>query len=637
MAFKGGYYAKPVDADFDGLVGLYAQGKARAEQTREGVRKERGEQTKALVEASMFEATQIEELDQFVMGTASQARDILYQAHKDNIAGKGTRASANSEAANQTTQMQMLGKTAELMKTQIEEAKKLVADGEISQATLENIFATWFNQKDVAGMINLPDGTQRPAKKSLTPAYKTVNGRAQHGVIVRQEYQDENGEIQVFEGYRSLSELLSPDTRTIKQVTYMDKAQEIRKNYGDRETYVDESGAPLPNPFWKKLGIEGTAGEEYYARSIAQETFPDIINSVEGNISAVSDDEYVSILYALGGGSVTDSRNQFKGYRKKEVVNGTYQHLYDKKGQQLSFESDPLVIQRGENMEYVLSEDNKKLVDALLRDNIYKGMDVSIEELRTGRLIDRGANPKKPETFPMGDLEVAVWNPDTNKKEASLVNSNYLQGVLANEIILTNLAKGEVLDITAAQQAVNDWYIQGKNPAAATSGLSNTSEVQKIFEGVTDAGISGKTMPGFDKVDPDLTLTSFGGFEMETVRGLVAVRGDDRITLHALGDVEVASMDNALKAGGGSEAGEVLNKLGLSQVTRNASLSNAIPEPIQKTIWQKYYMANPDFRAKADAYARQYGLKSGYDISVIKLDDNQTIGIADHWEAMLMD
>jgi hypothetical protein len=636
MAFKGGFYRKPVNIDFDGVVGLYTAGKARAEQTREGVRKERGEQLKLLSEASDFEISGIEDFDQLIQGTANNARSVLLDAHKANIAGEGTRSMSAAETSNQSTQMQLLGKMSEMTAKKIEETKKLVEKGEASQAQLDNIYATFFQDEGQKLVITDADGKQRTADRTLTPVMmKDSRGRIKHGVKVKQEYVDQDGSLRQFEGFSSIADIVNPRDNFIKQKTVISGATEILDIFGKREFVVNSQGVQVPNPLYNQVA-SGPNGERFFLRPIAPEMFADVRNTVENNIANLSENDYVAMIKSMGGGTITDAG--FKGYRPVDQVNQAYGGLYDENGNGIAFASDPLVIMRNEDMSYNVTEDNKKVVDAYIRDNVYKGMDVTSEELRTGALGRRGGTVEE-ESFPLGQLDVQVYDPAQQKTVAQEIDADYVLGVLSSEILLTEIGKGNATNNTAIN-AYNQWVTKGVLPSTAATG--NSTQAQNILANnqgdMSGTIVNAKSWAGFDAVDKQLlgSLTSFGGYEFETVRGLIAVNTGDRVTIHAIGDVESSSMENALKAGGGTNAAAVVNKLALSQVKKTTAVSGNMSTSDLRTLWQKTYKSNASFARKANEIAKDLGQTNGYDIKLTTVGGN-SIGIHGFWELMLED
>ena len=399
---------KPVDVDFDGLVNLYAQGKAKAEASREVRRQDRAQQLKDLTEASTFEHTGIEDIDQAYMQAGQIAAQAIQDAHRANIAGEGTLAYANGEFSHQMSQVGVLGKQVDLMKARIEETDKRIADGEASIAEKNQLLASWYPRKGMLGTVKLGDGTEREALKSFSFGHrKNKNGYNDLVVNVTQEFQDEDGNVQIFRGQRGLTDALSPNREMVNRVTVIDKAKDINKVFGDREFYVDPvTGLSIPSPLYQyNMGLS-PSGDKLYARGIAQETFSDVRNTVETNIKSTSRIEYVSMLAELGARSPLDA--DFNGYRDVDVVNNMYAGMYDENGNPIQFESDPLVLGIDGSMNYFLTEDNKKFIDAMLRDNIYKGMDVTSEEIRSGVLAQRGGSGSTT-NYTMTTLPMSVF------------------------------------------------------------------------------------------------------------------------------------------------------------------------------------------------------------------------------------
>ncbi len=68
----------------------------------------------------------------------------------------------------------------------------------------------------------------------------------------------------------------------------------------------------MPNPLYNQVG-SGPNGERFFLRPIAPEMFSDVRNTIENNISNLSEDDYVAMIKSMGGGTITDAG--FKGYR----------------------------------------------------------------------------------------------------------------------------------------------------------------------------------------------------------------------------------------------------------------------------------------------------------------------------------
>ena len=74
MAYRGGALVKPIQVDYGAVAKIYSAGMAKVREIREGVLKERGEQTAALAKASDYVVTGIQDLDNLYMKAGQLAR-----------------------------------------------------------------------------------------------------------------------------------------------------------------------------------------------------------------------------------------------------------------------------------------------------------------------------------------------------------------------------------------------------------------------------------------------------------------------------------------------------------------------------------------------------------------------------------
>lgn len=644
MAYKGGYYVKPVDVDFDGLVNQYTQGKAKAEASREVRRQDRAQQLKDLTEASTFEHTGIEDIDQAYMQAGQIAAQAIQDAHRANIAGEGTLAYANGEFSHQMSQVGVLGKQVDLMKARIEETDKRIADGEASIAEKNQLLASWYPRKGMLGTIKLGDGTEREALKSFSFGHrKNKNGFNDLVVNVTQEFQDEDGNVQVFRGQRGLTDALSPNREMVNRVTVIDKAKDINKVFGDREFYVDPvTGLSIPSPLYQK-NMSLPSGDVLFARGVAPETFGDVRNTVETNIKGTSRLEYISMLAELGARSPIDA--DFNGYRDVSVVNNMYAGMYDENGNPIQFESDPLVLGVDGSMNYFLTEDNKKFIDAMLRDNIYKGMDVTAEELRDNKIRAKGGSGSTTNytmsTLPMKTFSGGPSGRSTQSMVAgAALAPQYFRDMVTAEYQISAALKSN--STPSNIRDINDFYLRGYDVSsgglftANVATLPGMASVNKTFAGqdINNSTIVGATMTNFKKLYPQTKPTTLNGYEMTEVNGMIAVDTDNGLSIHFLGETDMADMKRVLAAGGGNAASSGSAQLTGLSVTRVPGVSKPLSDQEMVSTWVKRYDNDTDFKAKADAIAKTYGYADGRDPQVHQ-SGTATIGPADWWYQIL--
>ena len=637
MAYKGGYYVKPVDVDFDGLVNLYAQGKAKAEASREVRRQDRAQQLKDLTEASTFEHTGIEDIDQAYMQAGQIAAQAIQEAHRANIAGEGTLAYANGEFSHQMSQVGVLGKQVDLMKARIEETDKRIADGEASIAEKNQLLASWYPRKGMLGTVKLADGTEREALKSFSFGHrKNKNGFNDLVVNVTQEFQDEDGNVQIFRGQRGLTDALSPNREMVNRVTVIDKAKDINKVFGDREFYVDPvTGLSIPSPLYQR-NMNLPSGDVLFARGVAPETFGDVRNTVETNIKGTSRLEYISMLAELGARSPLDS--DFNGYRDVDVVNNMYAGMYDENGNPIQFESDPLVLGVDGSMNYFLTEDNKKFIDAMLRDNIYKGMDVTAEELRDNKIRARGGSGSTT-NYTMTTLPMSVFQGGQSTEmmvAGSALAPQFFRDVVVAEFAINEALKSNTSPATLSN--VNDFYLRGYNTTQDLFSLPITgrSTAQSMFAGadINNSSVVGAAMSNFAKLYPKTKPTTISGFEMTEVTGMIAVETDAGLNVHFIGESDLMDMKRTLAGGGGTALTSGSTQLTGLSVSRVPSVSKPLAGSELTSVWQARYDKDADFRNKADQIAKTYGFADGRDPKVHTSGGAQ-LGPKDWWYEIL--
>ena len=637
MAYKGGYYVKPVDVDFDGLVNLYSQGKAKAEQSREVRRQDRAQQLKDLTEASTFEHTGIEDIDQAYMQAGQIAAQAIQDAHRANIAGEGTLAYANGEFSHQMTQIGVLGKQVELVQTRLGEIDQRIADGEASVAEKNQFINSLFPRKGMLGTVKLEDGTEREAKKFFSFGHrKNKNGFNDLVVNVTQEFQDEDGNVQVYRGQRGLTEALSPNRELVNRVTVIDKAKDINKVFGDREFYVDPvTGLSIPSPLYQK-NMSLPSGDVLFARGVAPETFGDVRNTVETNIKGTSRLEYISMLAELGARSPIDA--DFNGYRDVDVVNNMYAGMYDENGNPIQFESDPLVLGVDGSMNYFLTEDNKKFIDAMLRDNIYKGMDVTAEELRDNKIRPRGGGGSST-NYTMTTLPMSVFQGGQSTEmmvAGSALAPQFYRDVVMAEFAISDALKSNTSPTTLSD--VNDFYLRGYNTTTDlfSQSIPGKATAQSMFAGadINNSSVVGAAMSNFAKLYPKTKPTTISGFEMTEVTGMIAVETDAGLNVHFIGESDLADMKRSLAGGGGNQNQQGQTVLTGLSVARVPSVSKPLAGSELTSVWQARYDKDSDFRNKADQIAKTYGFADGRDPKVHTSGGAQ-LGPKDWWYEIL--
>jgi len=621
MAYKGGYQTKATTVDYDGLVSLYVNGKRKAEASRETVRKERSTQLQKLAEASAFDATNIAELDAIFNGTAQMGRDIVAIGHKANLMGEIGRSDANANYSAQLSDMNYLGKLAELKKKQFEDVEKGIKDGKYSEAMLDELSFAWFTPKGLGPVLRFPDGTERPAKKTIKPiAAQDELGRMKLSYEVSQEYLDENGQIQVRNQRRALSDVASTDQNIIAQVNEFDLSRDFLKLLGDREAPII-GGEVLQNNPYRGYMQTLSDGSIVYGGTVAQEQFEDLRNSVNLYTNTLSEKQIISVLYEHGGFTPLSNKQRSKQKRSSEAVNNIYQNQYDESGSPIKFNQDPLFIDIDEETgSYAINEDNRKFAQALVRDRIYKGMDIMREEVESG--IIGGRTGSKSTDFGMTVLPMSTV--ENGRSNEYLVNNfdfgaEYYRDVVASELLVASSLSGGA-DVNQMKN-VNDFLRFGYNKDASlyesnASSSSKLSTANNYFSdmagsGIKDTKIVGAGLSNFKNLYPQAKYTSVAGYEINEVTGMIGVQTNSGFQVHFLGTADIADMKKQIASGGGNIGGTSTSDLiGLS-VAKLPVVSKPLTDSELTSRWKERYNKDSDFRERADAIAESYNLRSG--------------------------
>lgn len=616
MAYRGGYQRKATKVDYDGLVSLYVAGKAKAEQTRETVRKERGQQMTTLAEAQAeIDATNILEMDNLFLGVADNDRTMLTIGQKANQQGLISRTEQGQIAAGAQSDINAMGQVSELKRQQYEDIQKGIDNGDLSPATMERAQFDWFVPKDYAPVLKFPDGTERLAKRTIKPVVlQDDDGKTYQYVNVTQEYLDENGELQTTTVSRKWQDIVNTDTRTISQVTSSGKANEFLKILNDNRSSAVINGQVVNTSPYSGYFQTLNDGTMVYGGNIAQETFPDLRNSTEMYINTMSTDDIVSVIYDAGGGTVFSPPKRNFGKRSVDKVNEIYQNQYDKDGNTIKYTSDPLYIEVDAQGNYKPSEDNIAFAQSLVRDRIFKGMKVTREEVKSGRIGGIGGTTDKEAPITdikyMGEFENGTRERDLSAQHLfSIAKLNYMA---MNVSDIAGTPKGTP-NSTKFIESRNIFNTKGLlEPSIGTDSqyidmfaIKDPATGQYTFDGVDSYG---KNVPLLnDEVGKNKTLDidTLAGQEFSTASGVVVIDKDGEYSVHIVGDVEVANMENIYKAGGGTAAGATANKMGLEKQRTVQGISQPLTSSQSRSLWAKLYSKDPNF--KAWAISRNYG------------------------------
>ena len=181
MAYRGGALVKPIQVDYGAVAKIYSAGMARVQEIREGVLKERGEQSAALAKASDFVATGIQELDNLYLSAANIFREETMDGIEANDRGDITRSQLTALFSKYRSQAQQLSKMPEIMKKNIDEIRK---DDSLSSLTLDQLTNTWFVDRNTAGSYVDENGQEKTLNRSIS-----LENDKNKGILVKGTYE----------------------------------------------------------------------------------------------------------------------------------------------------------------------------------------------------------------------------------------------------------------------------------------------------------------------------------------------------------------------------------------------------------------------------------------------------------------
>lgn len=652
MAYRGGFQTKAVGVDFKSLTDRYVEGKNAAEDSREIVRKERREQSLLLDDsAGKVDATNIVELDGFLYGVGITAKNTNAAAQNANIRGEASRIGVNQVNTNMNSAVLGAANVSQLKNKQYSDIADGMEKGNLSGLTMEAATFNWFNGQN-SQILRIPVDPNDPSKgyksikpnKFLQPFSKLDgNGKAEVFVAVEQEAYDPTeaealiGDVEYFNSltekeqdrlrqgivtkkYESpWSTVINQDYKAYNQVTVEDKSKSFLKLLGNRDAAVINGQSVS---FDYASGLQRTqlpSGDYMFEGVIAPERFKDLQNSVELYLGTLSDEEVLTAIYDRGGHSIFSDKARMKRGKKtdKDEINNTYSNAYDADGNSIDFKGvDPLFIQVDENGSFIASEANTTLAKALIRDRIYKGMNVDRFTFKDN--INRsGGSGGTSKVSSIGNME---WQgargtsgsrmKQLNDENNELSAKHYLSLAFINSQQL-QLAQGETT-VTGYKNNLNQYTATG-----VVDDLGQIDDTLKSIFGVAEAGtgtynfdnteISGKSIAGtFDSVvgkGKQLNISSIIGTPMTNTNGILVVDNPNTgITIHLTGDTEIAQSRQAQSSTqGGGQQGQVKEQMITNQQVVNETFSTALSGPQQKRLWQQLYAKNTKFRAWANS------------------------------------
>lgn len=601
MAYTGGVYTKPIKNNAQQLAQFYLQGAMQVAQIKEQVQKSRSEELSQLAEAaSEIVATGNADADKLIMSGANILRNFTYEGHELNKAGQISRSQATARSNNAQTQAGQLAQLSKHQQESYQEIQDGIQKGDLSNysAAIKNRF--WFKDSNfVPKSFKTSDGETVSRNESFT----TFMGQNNQLMVSRTfNYLDQDGKVQTKTTYTPLAAMME-DTRLIKSFDANQFVIDFEKTIGDRISPAFSLSGITPN------------GTTRYQSIIDAGGLPEIKNTIENHINSFlkNDDNVVSLLSDVFGAAALGDQGH-KGYTDQETLqNEIYgkfsitgpdgqpievPRYFDAQGNALEFATtdsgkivDPFTYELGEDGYENITDKQRELAGAYLRDRILRSMDIDYKTF-----TDRAYRP---------------GSRTTKEYDTTIVKSNPSSGYYKN-IAIANVAAGQesMTDYTSALNSLNsnipivDSALEGSINKRLETILKDAPnagklDVDNMFLPLTIGGDIGKNL-----VD-ELQLTDTDNHPMKNIKEFIIHTSGDptdpNISLVFVGDAEIAVSDEkyelALKKAG---------KQGLQQygITENKTIMAPAMSLGRRVHFQNLYeelWKNPEFRTDMEA------------------------------------
>ena len=590
MAYRGGALVKPIQVDYGAVAKIYSAGMARVQEIREGVLKERGEQSAALAEASDFVATGIQELDNLYLSAANIFREETMDGIEANDRGDITRSQLTALFSKYRSQAQQISKMPEIMKKNIDEIRK---DDSLSSLTLDQLTNTWFVDRNTAGSYIDVNGQEKTLNRSIS-----LENDKNRGILVKGTYEIYDPiSKKVYQSKpidKSLSEAVNPSYKKWKKIDDDHTVKKI-KNFSNmlaERKFIDPNGDLIEFGLLQRL-----QDTNVYVRKESLDVFK---NNVETHINSQDRRFWESYAYEqLGVRSIGHSG--YSGPLDKEKIKPFNNVYLDEKGNKISFEQEDDVFSFNRNNEGEISLQKKtlELAKAHYRQKVYSSLQINQERMNLSQEeLDKqqvggndlsGANYRRYGLT--GEFD-AKGKPISKGTDASYDNDFFKTSVLNEYFRSGEFKKGEPIydkqdqfnqDVASKGYSSLDLEIDG-----ITGIDTNLSNIIKN----TEAEFNGFNVPAKDKksakkLNDDLNVTSSSGLKYDSINSIIVVDG-------LKGNAQIFLSGNATAS---KKKGKREGEMDVEEETTTVNISNAISQPLSSQQITKLYQQIKNYPA----------------------------------------
>jgi hypothetical protein len=392
---KGTGITAPVLGNYASLAEFYLKGQMQILDIKNQVNKIRSDELGSLSESiKEISATGISEIDNLHNSIANQSRTEYLTLDDQVLAGEISMAGATAKKNKIKGDVELWTNYTEIAKNRVDEINKGVADGDIIPYSLTRYNRMYFSDPNLNPKYI--DG-ERINDDAISISLVGNNFNLNKSF----QYIDENGEKQTEVRSMPINKIATTNPAYLRPV---DMA-EITKDFADglasqNIAYVQPDGSvELNQNFLNYTPAKG------YQGNVSGPPMAVLGRSIENEIQRrISDDNFIISVLAenYNAGSFGDP-NKRKALTKEEVqemfgsmtIQGDQEipRFYDADGKGLAFTSDPTVFQLDIDGNEVITDEQRALVAADLRDRFLRKIGVTSKDYAL-----RNEKPKQDET-----------------------------------------------------------------------------------------------------------------------------------------------------------------------------------------------------------------------------------------------
>lgn len=393
---KGTGITAPVLGNYASLAEFYLKGQMQILDIKNQVNKIRSDELGSLSESiKEITATGISEIDNLHSSIANQSRTQYLTLDDQVRSGEISMAGATAKKNRIKGDVELWTNYTEIAKNRVDEINKGIADGDIIPYSLTRFNRMYFSDPNLnPKYINGERINDDAMSISLVGSNFNLNKSFQ--------YIDEDGEKQTESRSMPINKIASTNPAYFKPV---DMA-EITKDFADglanqNLAYVDaDGGLKLNQNFLNYTPAKG------YQGNVSGPPMAVLGRSIENEIQRrMSDDNFIISVLAedYNAGALGDP-NKRKALSKEEIQemfgSMTIQdgvevpRFYDADGKGLTFTSDPTVFQLDSDGNEVITDEQRSLVAADLRDRFLRKIGVTAKDYALRKKPEDDAPPE---------------------------------------------------------------------------------------------------------------------------------------------------------------------------------------------------------------------------------------------------